>query len=527
MVCHYVFLYLNCLLLSANQLLEGNAWYVQFPHGYWLYEKSKHLWVSGYPIKAKLFKTPQEFGLHLIWLLSTSQNRADCSCVHCNIPSAAALNKMTNSLEDTLIITPSEKIPVPKVTPVPLPPMPGQIGAKASRSPMKPPTPVPTQASPQGSPKATKTQSRAKPKALPPSQTTPVPLPHQGLPVPSPTPVPIPSIEPLPLTLSSPLIFRVGELVWVQTGSAWRLGIISNQLNGRHEIVQLGYKMIPLPDTEKGDAEMRPFHAFSVPPASLPELSGRTYDEVRFDALFQQLGPTGNRDMALLDASKLAATKIDQSQSLWSTKPPGTDSVIRYHGMFLGAERLELGDCVRIDPAQMLATANLDFTVAVNPFGVMAIQKLFISSTAYPPTVFLQGPAYAPIPPNSNTPPVPDDQLPLALRDELLWKRQINPAQAPRYAIINRELSIKASSIKGRFYPVQRLLQILDPGRLQAAMANGQVDNLYAHFNSRPPLVATRRTRLETFGTSVPQSMRLSLEAFIREDSAVFEGVPA
>ncbi|PHH58741.1 hypothetical protein CDD82_2747 [Ophiocordyceps australis] len=48
---------------------EGNSWYVYFPRGYWLYEKSKHLWVSGYPIKGKLFKSPQEFGLHLIWLL--------------------------------------------------------------------------------------------------------------------------------------------------------------------------------------------------------------------------------------------------------------------------------------------------------------------------------------------------------------------------------------------------------------------------------------------------------------------------
>ncbi|KAG5944001.1 hypothetical protein E4U53_006966, partial [Claviceps sorghi] len=217
---------------------EGNPWYAQFPRGYWLYEKSKHLWVSGYPIKAKLYKSPQEFCVHLIWLLSASMDYKDCCCVHCNQPSQAKLAAAT----EELIITQSETpVPVPmptatpttksnsntptpapatavpqKVTPVPLPPIPGQratppttAAVLANNSPTpKPPTlpksssrqataapsmqssssfPVPQAQPPQSQ---SQSQSQAQPYSQPQSHLQP-----QSQPRPQPQPQPQPQSQ--------------------------------------------------------------------------------------------------------------------------------------------------------------------------------------------------------------------------------------------------------------------------------------------------------------------------------------------
>ncbi|KJZ69691.1 hypothetical protein HIM_10912 [Hirsutella minnesotensis 3608] len=317
---------------------EGNPWYVHFPRGYWLYEKSKHLWVSGYPIKAKLFKTPQEFGLHLIWLLSTSMDYMDCCCIHCNVPS---LTK-TPSAPDSSTPTPAHLAPPnpanipPKVSPVPLPTIPGQSPKQATNGSVLQPTPKasprskpaePVGADPRASAVQAQPYTQNHPQIQPPaqnqgiSQAQPTVQP-QGPPQMQSQAQPQPQTQTRPQaikwSLQAPFLFRAGELVWYQNGNSWRLGVIAGPGNESFQLIPIGHSAAKQPNVTKVCKEMRPFHAFSVPGVMLPDLQNQVFDQVPWENLFLMAGQDrAKRNNPILDASKMAASKIDASFSLW------------------------------------------------------------------------------------------------------------------------------------------------------------------------------------------------------------------
>ncbi|TDZ27055.1 hypothetical protein Cob_v000814 [Colletotrichum orbiculare MAFF 240422] len=113
---------LGLLLKQELSPTEGLPWLINFPRGYWLYEKSKHLWVSGYPVKAKLFKSPQEFAVHLLWLLSNSEDRMDCRCLHCNPRALPQMEDLTVTDVPRPQAAPTNAQPASKmrkITPIP------------------------------------------------------------------------------------------------------------------------------------------------------------------------------------------------------------------------------------------------------------------------------------------------------------------------------------------------------------------------------------------------------------------------
>ena len=491
------------MLPVADHVLDGNPWYVQFPRGYWLYEKSKHLWVSGYPLKANLFKSPQEFGLHLLWLLSTSKEYRDCSCVHCNF---TATSKHSAALDDLLIVTPSEptlkteKAP-PKVTPVPIPQIPGQTPSRPStveptpqaQSPLTTARPFqqqlpkatlnpPTSAVATSQPLVTQTQNR--------SQN-----------------------QPSPWNLSAPLLFRTGELVWFQNGNTWRLGIVASAQARGYELLPIGHSMVPQSNVAKLDGDMRPFLAFSVPPVSILELQNKHFDNVAWDAMFRATGmDTNKRDLLVLDASKMAAIRIDGSYSMWTPLPEESGGKTTAHyGCFLGAERIEIGDCLRVKD-------HPDLNASGEPV-LLGLRNIF-TSVDYPGAVFFGGHLYMAVQPGMRPANlVAEENLPVGLRDENQWRAQINPARPQQWTIIKEKVVLKEDSIRGRWYPVQRLMPILDPVGYQAAVSKKQPETLHAHVNSRMEDAVRRVSRLDTIRHIVPHNARLALEPHIHEES--------
>ena len=445
---------------------DGNPWYVQFPRGYWLYEKSKHLWVSGYPIKAKLFRSPQEFGVHLLWLLSSSKDYTDCCCVHCN----PAAPKTTT--DDNLIVEAK-----PKVTPVPLPHIPGQKPA---------PSPSP---SPQAQP--------------PPQPLQPQPQPHsQSQSQPQP--------QPIRWSLHGALLFRAGELVWYQTGQAWRLGIISPPTASEYHLLPLGHALVtPNQSITKGDADIRPYQTFMLPAIDTPELKDvHAFDKAPWDPLFRS---TNDHQRLVLDASKLAAANIDASYSLWNamSQDPNADP-FPYFGCFLGAERLEVGDCLRIkqDPAASI------------PDGAVMGLRLIFTRREYPGAVFFRGNVYLRITPEQQGGPlVPHDQLPVALQHEAAWRKQAG--RPARWILLGEDVTLPERAIGGRFYPTHKILPILNPAVFNDAVARGAIDQLQVYLNDRldnAPLYFGRRpSRAETLGLALPQGAGVALEPAIRE----------
>ncbi|RSM09053.1 hypothetical protein CDV31_007915 [Fusarium ambrosium] len=549
---------------------EGNPWLVQFPRGYWLYEKSKHLWVSGYPIKAKLFKSPQEFAVHLIWLLSTSMDYRDCCCAHCNAFNLAKIGAATDELIITHEPPKVEKIP-PKVTPVPLPPIPGRPQPKAnnagSRQSSVQPTPTTTaQNSPVPIPTAThqppaqpqpQVQRQPQPQPVqpqqqiqPPSQQQNQPPPqqqqqqqqqqpqqqqlqHQHQPQPQPQPQPqlqpppqpqaqaqaqaqpSPQVQPQPIqwALKSAVLFRAGELVWYQNGNTWRLGVIAASANGRHEVMPIGHGIVQQNNVSKTDGDMRPFYAFTVPPVTLPELKDKEFDGVPWEPLLKGAADGNRREMIALDASKMAAVKIDYSYSLWSPLSEDPNSKpVTYYGCFFGAERVEIGDAMRLRslPAELNVPAET---------GVLGLRFIFTTKD-FPGNVFFRGHIYQLVTedkPNI----VRDEHLPIALRLESQWRHSVG-AQRWRYALVKENVVFKEQSIRGRFYPTQRLMPILNPAEFRDAVSKGRVDDLYAHLNNRMDgtgrYLGRKVNRIGTLGASVTHTARLNMEPFIREE---------
>ncbi|KAL6923497.1 hypothetical protein ACHAPO_001662 [Fusarium lateritium] len=533
---------------------EGNPWLVNFPRGYWLYEKSKHLWVSGYPIKVKLFKSPQEFAVHLIWLLSTSMDYRDCCCAHCN---AASIIKGGTS-DEGLIITheplKGDKMPH-RVTPVPLPPMPGQASQKPGTMPGNV---VPRSASAQSTPAATAKNSPAptpvsaattsvqqvqQPPQIRPQEQAIQPSPQlqpqlQPAPQPQHHHQPPPQIQqvqhqpqiqqqqiqqqppnlaqappqPIQWALKSTVLFRSGELVWYQNGNTWRLGVIASSSNGQHEVMPIGHGIVQQNNVTKADGDMRPFYAFTVPPVTLPELKDKNYDGVPWESLFQSAVDGNRREVIALDASKMAAVKIDYSYSLWSklSEDPKNKTAF-YYGCFFGAERVEIGDAMRLKslPAELNVPAET---------GVLGLRFIFITKEM-PGAVFFRGHIYQLVPedhPNI----VRDEYLPLALRSESQWRRSVG-AQRWCYAIVKENVVFKEQSIRGRFYPTHRLMPILNPAEFQSSVAHRRVDDQYAHLNNRMDGVGRylgrKINRIDTLGASVIHTARINLESFIRE----------
>ncbi|KAF4965791.1 hypothetical protein FSARC_6462 [Fusarium sarcochroum] len=524
---------------------EGNPWLVNFPRGYWLYEKSKHLWVSGYPIKVKLFKSPQEFAVHLIWLLSTSMDYRDCCCAHCN-----ASNPIRGSIfaDDGLIIThepvKAEKMP-PRVTPVPLPPMPGQAPQKVNNVVPRPastqstpvataqnspaPTPVAAPAAPiqqvqqlpqiRPQEQIIQPQPQAQPQPQPQQQQQIQPQPQVQQQIQQQAP-PVAQVAPQPIqwALKSAVLFRSGELVWYQNGNTWRLGVIAasapsspSSPNGQHEVMPIGHGIVQQNNVTKTEVDMRPFYAFTVPPVTLPELKDKEYDGVSWESLFQSTD--GNRrEMIALDASKMAAVKIDYSYSLWSklSEDPNVKTVT-YYGCFFGAERVEIGDAMR------LRSLPADLNVPAET-GVLGLRFIFTTKD-FPGAVFFRGHIYQLV---SEDQPniVRDEHLPLALRSESQWRHSVG-AKRWRYALVKENVVFKEQSIRGRFYPTHRLLPILNPAEFQSSVAQRRVDDQYAHLNNRMDGVGRylgrKINRIDTLGASVTHTARISLESFIRE----------
>lgn len=234
----------------------------------------------------------------MIWLLSASHDYGDCCCVHCNIPAPSkasyapeeqAAQAISQGLTQGSIPVPGHSpIPPPiqapveqssarvekserpvKVTPVPLPPIPGQPSYRppsitphpqggqqplqsAQQKPIQQtPVPIPTPIQPREPIQSAQPTQVSQPT---PSQPLPLAVTNPSTPVPvpaaaAPTPLQLqpaqqtlqqqtiqqqaaqqPKPQAIQWSLKGSFLFRAGELVWYQTGNTWRLGIIATPL---------------------------------------------------------------------------------------------------------------------------------------------------------------------------------------------------------------------------------------------------------------------------------------------------------
>ncbi|KAF6814150.1 hypothetical protein CSOJ01_04204 [Colletotrichum sojae] len=612
---------LGILLKQELSPTEGLPWLVNFPRGYWLYEKSKHLWVSGYPVKAKLYKTPQEFALHLLWLLSSSSDRADCRCIHCNVRATqtaedlnvtevprpipgstnaqppSKIRKITPQIPISRTASPAPAaatpptigkketpVPVPmpavkKETPVPVPSIPPQAVPAPAQQQIVHPSPRPT-AVQQSQPSLAQVQTASQPRVHTPvqipqqqqahhaQQAQPVQQPHQIQQVQQPKqaqqvhqiqqvqqpqqvqqvpqsqqastpsaaqqPQFLPYPQPVAGVMPSPL-FRVGELIWFQVPSGWRLGIVSasgilNPKNSKPEMLQIlpiSHAYFAQSQVQQLESSARPFLAFSVPGVGIPELQNKRYDDIPWETYLRSLPAEDphQREVVLLDSSKMAAQKIGQSFSLFTRVSETKDGKkVDYHGIFLGAERMELADAlrIRISPEQGLPEA----ATAV-PNALLGLREI-CTAVDMPGAVFFKGDIYQPITGDTQPAcgiPIPEDKLPRPLREESAFRNRYAANDRWRCVLLKQNAVIREQDLKGRFYPTHKLLPLLDGSKVSVEVQNGLIRDVQQRLNQRIDTIKSgsyigqKGTRVLTIGPALPPGSVIQFGPEVREDT--------
>ncbi|TDZ35344.1 hypothetical protein C8035_v008894 [Colletotrichum spinosum] len=600
---------LGLLLKQELSPTEGLPWLINFPRGYWLYEKSKHLWVSGYPVKAKLFKSPQEFAVHLLWLLSNSEDRMDCSAderpasledAQDHAHPAAQPNsisrtygKLDRHQEGNAGTTANTAIQEGNSGACACDPSSYSCGSCTSASafaasgPALGPALGPASAASSDSPGSPGPYSTDGTTIS--FSTTSCTIPNSGTSSPHSSSPGFSSSASsssgsssgfsTSSSTSSSFSSSVGSSSGSRTsfsassgsgsGSSYDSGSgssssydsgsclcpgpsygcsfstrtaspkglsaagILNPNNGKPEYLQI----LPLSHTLFGqkaiqqvESTARPFLAFSVPNVNIPDLQNKAYDEVPWDTFLRNLPideTDKRREVILLDSSKMAAQKVGQSYSLFS-RISGTASgkKVDYHGIFLGAERIELGDAIRIriNPEQGLPPAASDLADAL--IGLREI----CTAVDIPGAVFLKGDIYQILSGDTQPVagvPVPEEKLPRPLREEHAFRSKFVPKERWRYALLKQNAVIREQDIKGRFYPTHRLLPLLDgQSKVMSDVQQGIVRDPQQRLNQRVDTFKTgyiglKRNRHETIGPALPPGTSIQFGPEVEEDVAV------
>lgn len=375
----------------------------------------------------------------------------------------------------------------------------------------------------------------------------PVLAPAPSAPVPSASTVPPPVPGP-----ALPLLYRPGELVWYTKGPSWRLGLITTSItkpvpksdtesdtkpdtesdkkpDETHWIMPLGHSYFRQPQVGKKNGEIRPFQAFTVPPVSINNFKGHTYDVIPWEKALMNLTPEQvktHRDVILLDASKLAAQKIDSCYSLFG-KLGQQGNVSLYQGIFLGAERIEVGDTLRVNPPASLKAEGAVY------FGLHAIQldgpSEVVHSKDPPPyrAVHFGGMFYELHEGgDARRVTVPDDALPQALKVESKWRKQVASGQPLSWNTLSGYMMLAESDIRGRFYPTEELAPILKPVEFEKVPNEVNRVDVTPALNGRvvsrsgdPKTTGWMENRLKAAGASIPHNTEFVLEPREEEET--------
>lgn len=302
----------------------------------------------------------------------------------------------------------------------------------------------------------------------------------------------------------------MGEVIWYQLVSAWRLGIIlaeedpaGSQAGARWTIRPLAHRCFEgSQDVTKSEKELRPYLAFSVPsinPVLAPRFEGKSMNEIDWQSTQQEItGGDRQKQVSLsLEASKVAATAVDHSYSTFNHLVSGS-AVEQFGGVFLGCERIERGDAVRVWSASEQQELGL----------VLLIKNIMVNDQH---GLCFEGDMYCLKQPTST------DELPLTgvrlspdMEEEAATWNQVKARQGVHVEwVFNRRGTLREDAIRGRFYPTFRLRKLIDPARLDRDLQSGVVEGVQAYLNNRRSsqgrFIVRWKNRLDTVKDALPQ----------------------
>lgn len=425
-------------------------------------------YLYGHPAgRRKRFRSPNDFFPHLLWLSTDESGDPDnCSCKIC-------------SPEDLENLVPGAKL-------------------KAERSFKQDSEAKPSINQPAPMARLSSAQNI---KATPPAPK-PVPTPL------SPAKYPDQNID----RQYKGFMFRPGELVWFSRGQAWGLATVlgrwiknsggSNRNTFHYSVQPLshpGGNTVPMTKTTE---ELRPWLAWSVPQFTMSVLNSIAepprYEHADWHGMLH--GKYGKGDLEV-DASILASKMVDSTYTPFNrskaTQPEAGVFQQHYDGIYLGCEKIWVGDPVRLhigsgtDIIVVHDIVERKRVSAMNPKQVLE-QSCRLVGDVYKLSAVTHRDPNVPTPASPNNNP----QLPQRLTDDLAYRNSlsIRIRQVANYwQLIKPGHAVNLDDIKGRWYEASLLLPLLQPALFAGAQKKGEVQESSLWMNSRGDCINSNR----------------------------------
>lgn len=306
-------------------------------------------------------------------------------------------------------------------------------------------------------------------------------------------------------------------MVWFNNIANWRLGVISKRgllLNGKPRYLiqplsnpfQLQHYLI-----KENEADIRPWLAWSVPNTTITAIQNLTYDQVNWEQVVRGDLDGGQSRDYVVDASILAAKVIDSSYSLFDRieNPLAVPGEVYYKGMFLGAEKIWVGEPVRL-------------RVPGGDIVVLIIQKLIERTTSNASAVTFVGDIYKFVEmpmPYKNRAEWPSPDLPPRMVFDLRFRNEVADVAKKgiwyEWRLLEPAARRGLSDVKGRWYETRSLLPILrGMQEFQKEITSGMTTDTGVWMNGRRDKnnnpETRKRNRKDTIGRAVPANFKVS-----------------
>ncbi|KAI5795529.1 transcription-silencing protein Clr2-domain-containing protein [Geopyxis carbonaria] len=444
----------------------GNRIYLHnLPEGYRLFEqirpnagkngrgKRSDTYLYGHPKgPRKRYRSPQEFLPHFVWLASDeTKNPTNCTCDKCKGGPAA-------DMPAELSIPPKPASPAPIREAMIGPNNNGVTSKRPSADPIR--RVAATVAQPHAS-----SQPSKPPGSFIPAQTAV----SENVLLSSNTHRERDNdLSPLGIN-----IYRLGEQVWFQTGPHWALGVVLDTPSASKGTQ--GYRIHPLnsplicqttrSQSEVPAQQLRPWVAWSTPP-----LTNGNLDNTGTDYANLPWHQERRSQSIEVDASIIKSRDVDASYTLIEKLTEQN----YYAGVYLGAEKLWVGDTVRLKSGAHPAVQSTHEILVVSSIQDLAPGSR-LGARSRDTGVFLSGDIYRLVS-HKQQMPTPH-MLPNVVAQDLEVRMKVtlspNPA-APywTYTLLAHGISIKLEDVKGRWYPSVSLYRIFN-GDAKIKSSNG------------------------------------------------------
>jgi hypothetical protein len=313
-------------------------------------------------------------------------------------------------------------------------------------------------------------------------------------------------------------LYRPGELVWFERDRIQGLAIIQKRqvLNNKPR-----YLIQPLsppglhPPSEIRDREdtLRPYLAWSLPePPNLPGSSNMTFEQVPWDKLVR---PGENKYIP--DGSIFAAKEIDRSYSLFDRVevPQAAPGEVQFSGMFLGAEKIWVGEPVRLrvpsnEPMVLIVQKLIERTTPTSQSSVTFVGDVY---------KFVEMPT-----PYRNRSEWPTPNLPPRMVADLRYRNEV--AEIARkgvwleWRLVEPGAKKGLADIKGRWYASKTMIPILssntpqDFQRYQTDLNTGLTIDVGTCMNGTADasmgIRSRKKNRRDTLGRAVAPDFKIS-----------------